>query len=80
MVAMSGAYLRKSPTVSPLSGLLTANGLPMCTTRLQLTLNIATKDGNGVEVLTVVDDLLYVNLAWSPDGTEIAFDNIGPIT
>ena len=44
--------------------------------RLQLTLNIATKDGNGVEVLTVVDDHLYVNLAWSPDGTEIAFDNI----
>ena len=44
--------------------------------RLQLTLNIATKDGNGVKVLTVVDDHLYVNLAWSPDGTEIAFDNI----
>ena len=43
---------------------------------LQLTINIATNDGNGVEVLTVVDDHLYVNLAWSPDGTKIAFDNI----
>lgn len=43
---------------------------------LQLTINIATKDGNGVEVLTFIDDHLYVNLAWSPDGTEIAFDNI----
>ena len=43
---------------------------------LQLTLNIATKDGNEVEELTVVDDHLYVNPAWSPDGTEIAFDNI----
>ncbi|MDE0327359.1 MAG: hypothetical protein OXN27_25810 [Candidatus Poribacteria bacterium] len=43
---------------------------------LQLTVNIATKDGNEVEVLTFVDDYLYVNLAWSPDGTEIAFDNI----
>ena len=28
------------------------------------------------EVLTTVDDLLYLNLAWSPDGTQIAFDNI----
>ena len=27
-------------------------------------------------MLTPVDDLLYVNLAWSPDGTQIAFDNI----
>ena len=43
---------------------------------LQLTLNIATKDGNEIEELTVVDDHLYVNPAWSPDGTEIAFDNI----
>lgn len=43
---------------------------------LQLTVNIATKDGKGVEVLTFVDDHLYVNLAWSTDGTEIAFDNI----
>ena len=43
---------------------------------LQLTVNTATKDGNGVEVLTPVADHLYVNLAWSPDGTEIAFDDI----
>ena len=43
---------------------------------LLLTVNIATKDGNGVEVLTPVADHLYVNLAWSPDGTEIAFDDI----
>ena len=43
---------------------------------LQLTLSIATKDGNGVEILTPVADHLYVNPAWSPDGTEIAFDDI----
>ena len=68
-------FEKKSHRVAPIWS-PDGKGIAYVHNGLQLTINIATKDGNGVEVLTVVDDHLYVNLAWSPDGTEIAFDNI----